>query len=81
MLSPLFNILIVLGVSAVGGFATLQTRRSPSEVCVANISDFCFVEDACHANLLIGEGARGVVSVWRIVKEGCKAAINIDPFI
>jgi len=54
---------MTLGVSAVGGFATLQTRRSPSEVCVANMSDFCFDEEACQANVTIGDGARDVVKV------------------
>jgi len=49
---------IVLGDSAVGGFETLQILRSPSMVCEANISDFCFVDEACQAKLTIGEGAR-----------------------
>lgn len=79
-LSLLFRIRIVLGDSAVGGFETLQTRKSPSDVCVANISDFCLVEDACHARLTIGDGARDVVNVCKIVKAGCRATINIEPF-
>lgn len=79
-LSVLLRTRIVLGDSAVGGFETPQTRKSPSEVCVASISDFCFVEDACHAKFTIGEGARAVVKVCKIVKEGCKATIRIDPF-
>ena len=79
VLSLCFKILIVFGVSAVAGLATLQTRRSPSAVCVANISDFCFDDDACHAKVTIGEGARDVVKVWRIVKAGCNATISIEP--
>ena len=67
------------GDSAVGGFDTLQTRKSPSEVCVASISDFCFVDDACHARLTMGEGARSVVKVCKIVKEGCRATMRIEP--
>ena len=68
-------------MSAVGGFATLHTRRSPSVVCVASMSDFCFVDDACHARCAIGDGPREVDSVCRMVNEGCNATINIDPFI
>lgn len=79
-LSLLFKILMVLGDSAVGGFETLHTRKSPSDVCVANMSDFCFVDDACHARFTIGEGARGVVNVCKIVKAGCRATTNIEPF-
>lgn len=70
---------MVFGDSAVGGLETLQTRRSPSEVCVANISDFCLVDDACQARFTIDEGARGVVKVCKIVKEGCKATIKMEP--
>lgn len=72
---------MVFGCSAVGGFETLQTRRSPSIVWEANISDRCFVDDACHDRFTIGEGARGVVNVWRMVKEGCKATIKMEPFM
>lgn len=79
-LSLLFRIRIVFGVSAVGGFEILHTRRSPSEVCVANMSDFCLVEEACHAKFAIGEGARGVVSVCKIVNVGCRDTIRIEPF-
>ncbi len=80
-LSVLLRTRIVFGVSAVGGLETLQTRRSPSEVCVANISDFCLVDEACHAKFTIGEGARAVVNVCKIVKEGCRATIKIEPFM
>lgn len=79
-LSLLFKIRIGFGDSAVGGFETLHTRRSPSEVCVASMSDFCFVDDACHARLTMGEGARGVVKVCKMVKAGCRATIKIEPF-
>lgn len=44
------------------------------------MSDFCFGEDACHARLVIGDGARGVGSVCRMVKDGCSATSKIDPF-
>lgn len=71
---------MVFGGSAVGGFETLHTLTSPSLVCVASISDFCFVDDACQARLTIGEGARGVVNVCRMVKAGCRATMRIDPF-
>jgi hypothetical protein len=57
----------------------LQTRRSPSFVCVANISDFWRDEEACHANVTIGEGPLEVVKLWRIVNLGCRAAISRDP--
>ena len=50
-------------------------------VCAASISDFCFEDDPCQASLLSGDGARFVLKVCRIVKEGCRVAINIDPFI
>lgn len=80
-LSLLFKIRMVLGCSAVGGFETLQTRRSPSIVWEANMSDRCFVDDACHDRFTIGEGARGVVKVWRMVKEGCRATIKMEPLI
>lgn len=72
---------MVFGCSAVGGFETLQTLRSPSIVWEANISDRCFVDDACHDRLTIGDGARGVVNVWRMVKEGCRATIKMEPFM
>lgn len=61
------------------GLATLHTRRSPSIVCVASMSDFCFEDEACHSKVAIGDGARGVVSVCRIVKAGCRAANSIEP--
>ena len=71
---------MIFGASAVGGFPTLQTLRSPSDVWIANISDLCLAEDACHAKLAIGEGARGAGSVCRMVKAGLKETSNIDPF-
>jgi len=48
----------------------LHTRRSPSKVCVASISDFCLDEEPCHAKPIMGDGARDVVRVCSIVKEG-----------
>lgn len=63
-----------------GGFDTLQTLRSPFAACVANISDFCFDDDACHASEIIGDGPRDVVNVCKIVKVGRRVAIRIDPF-
>ncbi len=69
-LSLLFSIRMVFGDSAVGGLEILHTRKSPSEVWVANMSDFCLVDDACHARLAMDDGARGVVSVCKIVKAG-----------
>ena len=44
------------------------------------MSDFCFVDDACHATETIGDGPLDVVSVCNILKVGWRAAINIDPF-
>jgi hypothetical protein len=61
--SALFSTRMTLGASLVGGLATLQTLRSPSEVWVASISDFCFDEEACHARFAIGEGPLDVLSV------------------
>ena len=75
-----FNVRIVLGVSAPAGFETLQTRRSPSALCTASMSDFCFDDDACHARPRIGDGARVVDRVWRIVKVGKSEAMRMEPF-
>ena len=72
---------MVFGASAVAGFATLQTRRSPSIVCDTSMSDFCFVDEACQARLTMGEGARAVVRVCKIVKLGSSETIKIEPFI
>lgn len=41
----------------------LQTRRSPSCVCDANISDFWREEDVCHANVTMGDGPLDVVKL------------------
>lgn len=68
------------GTSFPGGFATLQTRRSPLVDIVASISDFCLEDEACHANEVIGDGPRDVVIVWRIVNVGKSVASSIDPF-
>jgi hypothetical protein len=71
---------ITRGASLPGGFATLQTLRSPLADIVASMSDFCFDDDACHANETIGEGPREVVIVCRMVNVGNNVAIRIDPF-
>lgn len=63
-----------------GDFAMLQTRRSPSCVCVASMSDFCREEEACHARVTIGDGALEVVKLCNIVNRGCSEAINKLPF-
>lgn len=63
-----------------GTFGTLHTRRSPSVVCAASISDFCFDEDPCQAKPAIGEGDLGVVRVCRMVNDGCSVAIKMEPF-
>lgn len=70
---------MIFGLSAVGGLATLQTLKSPSAVCMANMSDFCLVEDACHARSTIGDGARGTGRVCKMVKAGRRETSNIDP--
>lgn len=57
----------------------LQTRRSPSNVRTANMSDFCFVDEACHARCAIGDGARGTGNVCKIVKAGRSETSNMDP--
>ena len=80
-LSLLFRTRMTLGVSAVGGLAILHTLKSPSKLCIANMSDFCFADEACHARFTIGEGARDVDNVCKMVKDGCRATIRIDPFI
>ena len=75
------NTRMTLGASAFGGFDTLHTRRSPSAVWVASISDFCLDEDACQLRESIGDGARLVISVCMIVKDGCRDASRIDPLL
>ena len=79
--SARFRTRITLGASPVGGFATLQTLKSPSEVCVASMSDFCFVEEACQARFAMGEGPLDVVRVCNMVKAGCSAAKRIEPLL
>ena len=71
---------MVVGGADFAGFAILHTRKSPSNVCVASMSDFCLAEEACHARLTIGEGALAVVNVCKMVKAGCNDTIRIDPF-
>lgn len=59
---------MIRGVSVLGDFGTLHTRKSPSVVCVANMSVVCFEDEPCQARPVIGEGVRLVVSVWRMMK-------------
>lgn len=76
-----FNIRTTLAGSLVlYDLATLQTRRSPSWVWTASMSDFCRDEEACQLKVTMGEGAREVVRLWRIVKRGCSVAIKREPF-
>lgn len=70
----------MLGVSPCCALGTLHTRKSPSAVCVASISVFCFDDDPCQARSVIRAGDRVVLSVCSIVNEGCRVAINIEPF-
>lgn len=70
---------ITQGASLLGGLGTLQTRRSPSADCVASMSDFCFEDEPCHARLMIGEGSLGVLSVCKMVNDGCSDAMRIEP--
>ena len=61
--SARFSTRMTLGASLVGGLATLHTLKSPSEVCVASISDFCLDDEACHARFAIAEGPLDVLRV------------------
>lgn len=70
----------MLGGSECACFGTLHTLRSPSDVCVASISVFCFDDEPCHARPVIRAGDRFVFNVCIIVKEGCNVAISIEPF-
>lgn len=72
---------MMFGCSLLGALGTLHTRRSPSMVCVASMSVFCFEEEPCQASPVMREGARVVVRVCRIVNEGCRVAIRMEPFI
>ena len=68
--SDRLSTLMTRGASLPGGFATLQTLRSPLKDKVASISDFCFDDDACHANETMGDGPREVDMVCRMVNVG-----------
>jgi hypothetical protein len=68
------------GSSALCDLDTLQTRKSPSCVCTASMSDFCRDDEACHASVTMGDGALCVVRLCRIVKRGCSVATSKDPF-
>ncbi len=77
----LFQILTTLaGSSLLYDLDTLHTRRSPSFVCEASISDFCLDEEACQARLKIGDGPLEVVRLCRIVNLGWSVAIKREPF-
>ena len=71
---------MMFGESVWGGLGMLHTRKSPSAVCVASMSVFCFVEDPCQASCAMGEGALAVVRVWSMVKVGCRFAMSMHPF-
>lgn len=68
------------GSSALYDLATLQTRRSPSCVCTANMSDFCLEDDACQERVTMGDGPLEVVKLCKMVKRGCRVATRSDPF-
>lgn len=79
--SLFFRILTTLaGSTLLYGLATLQTRRSPSLVCTANMSDFWRDDEACHDTVTIGDGALEVLRLCKIVNLGCSVAIKSDPF-
>lgn len=67
------------GDSVDGCLATLQTNKSPSIVCDANISVFCLVEEACQESDITGDGPLMVVRVCRMVNVGRRVAIRIEP--
>ena len=79
--SLFFSDRMLLGVSVPAGLPMLQTRRSPSALCTANMSDFCFDDEACHASPRMGDGALAVERVCKTVKEGKREAIRMDPFL
>lgn len=80
LFSDRLRIRITQGGSLLGALGTLQTRRSPSHVWVASISDFCFDDEPCQAKLMMGEGCFGVVRVCRMVKVGCSVTMRMEPF-
>lgn len=80
LFSDRLRIRITQGGSVCGALGTLHTRRSPSLVCVASISDFCFDDEPCQAKLMMGDGAFGVVKVCRMVNDGCRVTMRMEPF-
>lgn len=72
---------MMFGGSVSGCFGTLQTLRSPSDICVASMSVFCFEDEPCQASPVIRAGVLFVLSVCTIVKDGCNVAMRMDPFI
>jgi hypothetical protein len=71
----------MFGCSLDGAFGTLHTRRSPSIVWVASMSVFCLDDEPCQPRPVIRDGALVVVKVCSIVKDGCRVAIKIEPFM
>jgi hypothetical protein len=72
---------MMFGASDDGPLGTLHTRRSASAVCAASMSVFDFEEEPCQAKSVICAGARVVLRVWRMAKEGWRVAIRRDPFM
>ena len=68
--SAFLSIRMVRGVSFSAGLETLQTLRSPFAAWEASISDFCFDEEACHANPIVGDGPRGVLNACKMLNVG-----------
>lgn len=68
--SAFLSIRMVRGVSFSAGLETLQTLRSPFAACEASISDFCFDEEACHANPIIGDGPRDMLNACKMLNVG-----------
>jgi hypothetical protein len=71
---------MTVGGPAFASLGILQTRKSPSNVCEASISDLDLDEEPCHDKQLIGEGALCVFSVCRMLNVGTTFAINTVPF-
>lgn len=71
---------MTFGGSPFWTFGILQTRKSPSAVCAASISDLDFEDELCQARPTIVEGAFGLISVCTMVNEGWRQAMRIDPF-
>ena len=79
-LAECWKLRITLGLSPCA-LGMLHTRRSPSTVCVASMSDFCLLLLPCQARQLIVAGARCVLRVCRMVKVGCSDTTRMVPFM